>query len=95
MFPFNGREITVSMRYAYPAAVLFLLVVMCGCGEDDSRPNVIVIIIDTLRADHLGCYGYGRETSPSVDSLAAEGIRWEYPTAQANWTLPAIASIYP
>lgn len=82
------------MRYTYLSVVLILLLAVCGCGETDSRRNVIVIIIDTLRADHLGCYGYGRNTSPAVDSLAAEGVRWEYPTAQANWTLPAIASIY-
>ncbi|HIE09649.1 MAG TPA: hypothetical protein EYP65_07340, partial [Armatimonadetes bacterium] len=38
------------------------------------RPNVILIVLDTLRADHLGCYGYFRDTSPNLDRLAKEGI---------------------
>ena len=63
------------------------------------RPNVVLVSIDTLRADHLRCYGYGKETAPFLDSLAREGIRFQDATVQANWTLPShvsmLTSLYP
>jgi len=58
-----------------------------------TRPNVLLYVIDTLRADHLGCYGYSRPTSPHIDALAATGIRFEHAVAQSSWTTPATASI--
>ena len=56
--------------------------------------NVILIIIDTLRADHLSCYGYHRYTSPSIDSLTESGSLWTSFAAQSPWTLPSHASIW-
>jgi arylsulfatase A-like enzyme len=56
--------------------------------------NVIAVCLDTLRADHLGCYGYFRDTSPSIDSLAKEGILFEQAFAQSNFTLPSLASLF-
>jgi len=56
-------------------------------------PNVVFVTVDTLRADHLGCYGYDRPTSPFVDSLAAEGTRCADATAAASWTKPATGTI--
>ncbi|MCD4701029.1 MAG: sulfatase [Candidatus Aegiribacteria sp.] len=73
------------------------LIFIFSCGNTPTaidRPNVILIIIDTLRADHLSCYGYCRDTSPSLDSLAAAGTRWENCQAQAPWTLPSTATIF-
>ena len=58
-----------------------------------TKPNVLLYVIDTLRADHLGCYGYSRPTSPHIDALAATGIRFEHAVAQSSWTTPATASI--
>lgn len=57
------------------------------------RPNVLLYVIDTLRADHLGCYGYARDTSPHIDALAADGLLFAPVVAQASWTTPAVASI--
>jgi len=63
------------------------------------RPNVILISVDTLRADHLGCYGYGRETSPVIDGLAQRGVLFEEVVAASPWTLPShvsmVTSLYP
>jgi arylsulfatase A-like enzyme len=56
-------------------------------------PNVLLISIDTLRADHLGCYGYPRSTSPRVDALAASGTRFARAWSTTSWTLPAHVSM--
>jgi arylsulfatase A-like enzyme/ankyrin repeat protein len=53
------------------------------------RANVILISIDTLRADRLGCYGYDRTTSPSIDRFAARGVRFSRAIAESSWTLPS------
>lgn len=54
---------------------------------------VILYVIDTLRADHLGCYGYDRPTSPHLDAFAADAVRFAYAVAQSSWTRPSMASI--
>ncbi len=65
-----------------------------GCGaRPAARTSVLLITIDTLRADHLGCYGYSRATSPRIDRLAAEGIRFTRVTASLPRTTQSIASI--
>lgn len=59
----------------------------------ERRPDVIVYLVDTLRADHLGCYGYSRETSPRIDAFAAESVLFEKAVAQSAWTRPAVTSL--
>lgn len=57
-------------------------------------PNVLMISVDTLRADHLNSWGYrARPVSPTLDRLAAEGVRFENAFAQASWTRPSMASL--
>ena len=58
------------------------------------RPNVLLVILDTLRADRLGCYGYGRPTSPRLDALAREGVVIDRAWSAAPWTLPSHASLF-
>jgi len=55
--------------------------------------NVLLITADTLRADHLSCYGYWRETSPNLDALAAQGVRFEHFIGQCAHTLPSFTSM--
>jgi arylsulfatase A-like enzyme len=57
-------------------------------------PNVILISLDTLRPDHLGCYGYGKETSPNLDRLAQQGVVFQKTWTQAPWTLPSHMSLF-
>lgn len=59
----------------------------------DISPNVILIVIDTLRADHLGCYGYDRATSPHLDAFAADSLVCEQHIAPAIPTHPAFATL--
>jgi arylsulfatase A-like enzyme len=68
--------------------------VIDGPRRATEPPNVIVIGIDTLRADRLSAYGYERPTSPQIDALAAEAIRFDQAISAANWTAPSFASIF-
>ena len=56
--------------------------------------KIILILIDTLRADHLGCYGYKRNTSPNIDTFAKEGILFKWPFAPISYTVPSITSLF-
>ena len=63
-------------------------------GTSGARlPHVLVFLVDTLRADHLGCYGYERPTSPHIDRFAEDAVLFEHAVAQSSWTRPATASI--
>src|SRR6187455_2898917 len=84
-----------------PAAAISLLF---GCGRDGAapsaasdglprRPDVVLVSIDSLRPDHLGCYGYRQPTSPTIDRLAEEGVRCEVALSTTSWTLPAHAAM--
>lgn len=55
-------------------------------------PNVLLIVLDTVAADHLSLHGYSRPTSPTLDSLARRGIRFDRVQAPSSWTLPSHAS---
>jgi len=57
-------------------------------------PNVLLIVLDTVRADHLSLYGYHRTTTPKLEQLAKRGIRFENVRATAPWTLPSHASMF-
>jgi arylsulfatase A-like enzyme len=57
-------------------------------------PNIILISIDALRADHLSCYGYHRNTSPNIDRIASQGVLFKNAFSQATWTLPSHTSIF-
>lgn len=56
-------------------------------------PNVVVIVVDTLRADHLSAYGYARPTSPNIDRVAQQGVLFENAISASSWTLPSHASM--
>lgn len=69
------------------------VVALSGCGGGGSRPNVIVVTIESLRADHLGCYGYELPTTPHLDRFAGEAIRFDHAYAITSWTLPSHAAL--
>jgi choline-sulfatase len=59
-----------------------------------SKPNVLLIAIDALRADHLSCLGYRKIETPNIDRIAREGVFFTNCIAQASWTLPSFGSIF-
>ena len=74
-------------------AALLALATLPACRREGQRPNVLLITIDTLRADRLGCYGYGLAHTPAVDGLARDGVRCTDAATSAPITLPAHTSI--
>ncbi len=59
-----------------------------------SHPNVILIVIDTLRADHVGCYGRSPSPTPNLDALAQRGIRFAQLYSNSPWTIPSMGSLF-
>ena len=79
---------------------LLLVATVPGCAPDPDRPpNVILISIDTLRQDHVGCYGYERDTTPNIDAFATEAVLFERAYTTMSWTLIAhmsmLTGLYP
>lgn len=62
-------------------------------AESGDPWNLLLIAVDTLRADHLGVYGYGRPTSPAIDRLMARSVVFEEAHASSSWTLPSFATL--
>jgi arylsulfatase A-like enzyme len=87
-----GMSATTGKRLLLTA----MLVAVCGsgCGWWSSRPNVVILLMDTMRPDHLGCYGYDRETSPQLDGLAAKGVVFGRCYATADYTSASTASLF-
>ena len=57
-------------------------------------PNIVLVVLDTVAAGHLGLYGYGRPTSPTLDELARSGIRFDAARSASSWTLPSHATMF-
>jgi arylsulfatase A-like enzyme len=80
------------MRCRWTLAALPALAGSLGCSQGPAappRPDLVLVSVDTLRADRLGCYGNRRDTSPFLDRLAAEGVRAAFAWAPTSWTLPS------
>jgi arylsulfatase A-like enzyme len=79
--------------FAVRVAAALVAAVAAGCARGPEPWNLLLVTLDTTRADHLGAYGYSHVDSPSLDALAAEGLRYERVTTAAPLTLPSHASI--
>lgn len=73
------------------AATVLGLVVLVGAG--DQPVSVILVLVDTLRSDYLGCYGFEGDISANIDALARQSVRFDNCVAQAPWTKPSVASL--
>jgi arylsulfatase A-like enzyme len=92
------RRRTVIVASSLPC-LFVLLAVFAWFGTQPFRspqagPSFVLIMIDCLRPDHLGCHGYARDTSPAIDALARVGWRYERAYAPAPWTKPSVAGVF-
>ena len=91
------KHLRLASRGLVGALLIAAGVAVSACSPSTGSaepPNIVLISVDTLRADRLHCYGYERETSPSIDRLAADGVLFSQARSPASWTLPAHASIF-
>ncbi|MBI1950272.1 MAG: sulfatase [Acidobacteria bacterium] len=75
------------------AACLSVLLAACARPFDPAHEDIVLVVVDTLRADHLGVYGYARGTSPRLDGLAGRATVFDAAWSAAPWTLPSVMSI--
>ena len=99
----RGRREGGSLGSGWPSVglVVLLAALSSACGPDstelrgqDPRPNIVIVSMDTTRADHLSVYGYERDTSPSLRALADEGMRFEQAYSPSATTAPSHASLF-
>lgn len=90
---------THAPRLAFRCWALLAPFLLAACSGGDvrgprQRPNVLLIVIDTLGAEYLGCQTPGLATSPAIDALASEGARFSGARTTAPWTQPAVGSLF-
>lgn len=93
------KKWTLGLTLFVFAGVILLLISKFGIFSEHKiekieEPNVILIIIDTLRANHLSSYGYERETTPNIDTFASESYLFKNVISASPWTTPSIGSIF-
>lgn len=82
----------MSRRLLLAALAVFAAVSAAGCGHRGPRPNIVLVVVDTLRQDHLATYGYARDTAPFLGALARQGVVFDG-LSPSSWTKPATASL--
>lgn len=83
----------VSSVRLQSSAIAAAAMLAAACDTRSNRPDVYLIIVDTLSAGHLGAYGYPHPTSPEIDALAARSVVFEQAFSTAPWTLPSAATM--
>ena len=97
----EGRAMKLGAIRSFQCVVgICLILLSIGCDRAPSEPsaastspNVLLVLIDTLRADKLGCYGSDLGLTPNIDQLAAQGCLFEKAYSHAPWTLPSVSSL--
>lgn len=77
------------------AAVVAGAATACGGSRALRHPDILFVLIDSIKASHLGCYGYGRDTTPNIDRFAREEcVRFETVIPGGSWTMPALMTLF-
>ena len=83
------------MKRLFKCIIISLLIIcFLSCSKTPRKHNVIFILVDTLRADHLSYFGYERNTTPNIDAFANESLSFLNAFSPAPWTPTAMASIF-
>ena len=99
----NARFRRVGLAAVLAAVALVVVVAgrravlaptVAPAAKDPADYSVLLIVIDALRADHLGCYGYHRNTSPFIDSIAAQGVLFERAMSPSSYTCESVSSVF-
>lgn len=85
-----ARFVTLGLLFALPV----ITVTLPGCGEPPRAERIVLVTLDTVRADHLGCYGYEQGATPNLDQLAREGVLFEQALSPVPVTLPSHSSMF-
>ncbi len=97
-WPAVGRRSWLALGLAGLAMAALNAGVLAAFGRPvaakERRPDVVVLLIDALRADHLSSYGHGRETTPAIDGLARDGVLFRQAVAQSTFTKSSIATLF-
>jgi len=64
-----------------------------GGASPERPPNIILIVVESLRSDHVSCYGHALDTTPAIDAVAADGIQFQRAVASSGWTMPSVMSL--
>ena len=88
------RDPRAQRQAAVLTAALLVALTLFGCGARRERWNVLIVTFDTTRADHIGCYGYPSARTPTIDALAADGVRFEQAYTPVPITAPSHSTIF-
>lgn len=91
---FTNDPMELELGFGGEATVMLAHPELVGRADEPSRPNVIVYVIDCLRADHVGAYGYELPTTPAIDALAEDSLVLEELSACAPWTKPSTGCLF-
>ena len=91
---FSNESMELELAFDGEGTVMLAHPEVLGRADDPSRPNVIVYVIDCLRADHVGAYGYVLPTTPELDALATDSVVFEDLASCAPWTKPSTACLF-
>lgn len=95
--PWAGQRVRLELATRSPGGrgyALWGAPLVARARRPDDPPNVVVVAVDTLRADRLSGYGYAKPTSPNLDALARDGIRFDRAISSSNWTGPAFHTLF-
>ncbi len=81
------------LKFSIISLIIICIIYLSYYLNQKNNPNILLVSIDSLRHDHLGCYGYKRNTSPTIDGLAKEGVLFSQAFAQSSHTAPSLATI--
>jgi len=93
----NPRVRCPNPSARFSVALVLAALTLPGCGWPGitaKRPDIILVVVDSLRADYLGCYGFQGDVSPALDRLASESILYDNAVAPSPWTKPSVASLF-